>query len=192
MIRPTGASGPGRLPTFLSSSRRAIGRRSKRASSSGRHCSSASSPISTAREPRARTAPCRRRSSPAIRDFLRPLVGRHAPRRRAAPHLRRRPRPCSGRPLVGAGRPHAGSFRHGLRGGEPPGHLGGAVRALPRHACRAPRQLLPGAAGRPRGKVRARDGAYRPAHPRARPTRPTSSTPTSRAISASSWSREAI
>ena len=63
-------------------------------------------------------------------EFLRPLVGVDAAGRRASAVLRRRCRARRRRPLVGAGRPHAGAVGRRLRAGKParavarhPGHL---------------------------------------------------------------------
>ena len=51
--------------------------------------------------------------------------------------LCRRPRPRSGRALVGAGRPHPGPVRRGLRAGKPPGPLARLSQPLQRHERRS-------------------------------------------------------
>jgi hypothetical protein len=84
---------------------------------------------------------------------------RRAGRRPFPAFLRLRARPRPGRPLVGAGRPHAGAVGRRLRAGEPRRHDARASRHLRRHHVPSARRLLPalprraGAADEPPDRV---------------------------------------
>ena len=80
-------------------------------------------------------------------EFLRPLVGVAPAGRRAPALLRGRCRPRRRRPLVGAGRPHAGAVRRRLCAGEPARAVARHARHLPGAAGRAARAVLPGDPG---------------------------------------------
>ena len=127
------------------------------------------------------------------RGFLAPAAGHPAGRRPSPAAVRRRPRALARRPLVGRQRPHAGALgRRATRS-----RTGSSSRASSRRCsascrCSTSRRFfdalrdVAAALGAARRRRRPRD---RPAHARARTTRPTSSTRCSRATSASRSSR---
>ena len=119
--------------------------------------------------------------------FLRAVSRRRGAGRRAtsirSPSIWRAAR----RPMVGRRHAHAGAVGRGLRAREPPHRLAALPRRLPRaaRARLAPFFLALQETLLASRAVRRRDAAHRAARRRARTTRPTSSTRTSPAISAS-------
>ena len=77
-------------------------------------------------------------------EFLRPLAGRGAARRRASAVLCGRCRARRRWPLVGAGRSHPGAFGRRLRAGEPARLAARHPGGLSRHQGRAAGAVLPG------------------------------------------------
>ena len=127
------------------------------------------------------------------RGFLSRRRRAEAGRRPASAAVRRRPGALARRPLVGRRRPHPGAVGVGLRAREPARRLARLSADVPRAAGAAPgvvlRRLADVAA--PLGAARRRADRGSSCSRPGPTTRPTSSTRSWRAISASPWSKAA-